>query len=241
MNAYRGHLTTVVGDGPEVVIKLAGHTVRVLTPDGRVHTWPSQDVRVTGISGDRFWIAFEGEIAVYAPEEPQAFMLEFLPGLKAARTVADTIAEITQHFDWSGPIGCGFPAVVQRGVVRSAANIHASWIGTNVVELFRETTSCPVYVVNDADAAGIAERHFGAGRNQAGVVLLVTVGTGLGTAVFTDGELLPNTEFGQIIIRGQIAERYASDFVRKEEDLSDRKSTRLNSSHTDISRMPSSA
>ena len=92
MTAYRGHLTTVVGDGPEVVLKLSGHTVRVLTPDGRVHTWPSQDVRVTGISGDRFWIAFQGEIAVFAPEEPQAFMLEFLPGLKAARTVADSIA-----------------------------------------------------------------------------------------------------------------------------------------------------
>lgn len=134
--------------------------------------------------------------------------------------VADTVAKITEHFDWSGPIGCGFPAVVQRGVVRSAANIHESWIGTDVVELFRKTTSCAVYVINDADAAGIAERHFGAGRNQAGVVLLVTVGTGLGTAVFTDGELLPNTEFGQIIIRGQIAERYTSDFVRKEAGLS---------------------
>lgn len=136
------------------------------------------------------------------------------------RAVAETVAKITEHFDWSGPIGCGFPAVVQGGVVRSAANIHASWIRTDVVELFRKITSCPVSVVNDADAAGIAERHFGAGRNQAGVVLLVTVGTGLGTAVFTNGELLPNTEFGQIIIRGQIAERYASDFVRKEEDLS---------------------
>ena len=92
MNAYRGHLTTVVGDGPEVVIKLSGEMVRVLTPDGKVHTWPSEDVRVTGISGDRFWIAFAGEIAVFAPEEPESFMLEFLPGLKAARTVAEAIA-----------------------------------------------------------------------------------------------------------------------------------------------------
>ena len=92
MSAYRGHLTTVVGDGPEVVIKLSGQWVRVLTPDGQVHTWPSADVRVTGISGDRFWLAFDGEIAVFAPEEPDAFMLEFLPGLKAARTVADALA-----------------------------------------------------------------------------------------------------------------------------------------------------
>ena len=92
MSAYRGHLTTVVGDGPQVVINLSGHLVRVLTPDGKVHTWPSGDVRVTGISDNRFWIAFSGEIAVFTPEEPDAFMLEFLPGLKAARTVADAIA-----------------------------------------------------------------------------------------------------------------------------------------------------
>ena len=99
MSAYRGHLTTVTGDGPEVVIKLSGQTVRVRTPDGHVHTWPSQDVRVTGISGDRFWLAFEDEIAVFAPEEAQSFMLEFLPGLKAARTVAKTIAasELPTH------------------------------------------------------------------------------------------------------------------------------------------------
>ena len=92
MSAYRGHLTTVVGDGPEVVIKLSGQLVQVLTPDGKVHSWPSEDVRVTGISGNRFWIAFSGEIAVFSPEEPESFMLEFLPGLKAARTVADAIA-----------------------------------------------------------------------------------------------------------------------------------------------------
>ena len=91
MSAYRGHLTTVVGDGPEVLIKLSGPTVQVLTPDGRVHTWPSEGVRVTGISGSRFWLAFDDEIAVFAPEHPEAFMLEFLPGLKAARTVASAI------------------------------------------------------------------------------------------------------------------------------------------------------
>ena len=91
MSAYRGHLTTVVGDGPDVVMKLNGQWVRVLTPDGRVHSWPSEDVHVTGISGNRFWIAFEGEIAVFTPDEPEAFMLEFLPGLTAARTVAAAI------------------------------------------------------------------------------------------------------------------------------------------------------
>ena len=103
MSAYRGHLTTVVGDGPEVVIKLSGNEVRVLTPDGRVHTWPSSDVRVTGISGDRFWIAFQGEIAVFAPEHPEEFMLEFLPGLKTARTVADAIAAANADRDDSDP------------------------------------------------------------------------------------------------------------------------------------------
>lgn len=114
MTAYRGHLTTVVGDGPEVVIKLSGQTVRVLTPDGRIHTWPSGDVRVTGISGDRFWLAFDGEIAVFAPEEPEQFMLEFLPGLESARTVATAIAAATEEPESEPePIEQSRPGVVQ--------------------------------------------------------------------------------------------------------------------------------
>lgn len=136
------------------------------------------------------------------------------------RPVADVVAKIAQHFEWTGPIGCGFPAVVQEGVTMTAANIHPRWIEKKAAELFAEKTGCLVRVLNDADAAGIAEMTFGAGKGQKGVVLLVTIGTGLGTALFVDGILVPNTEFGHIEIRGKDAERRASDAVRKEKDLS---------------------
>lgn len=134
--------------------------------------------------------------------------------------VAETVAKIAQYFDWHGPIGCGFPALVPGGIVRNASNIDESWIGTDAIRLFSKSTGCPTTVVNDADAAGLAEMKFGAGKGQKGVVVLITIGTGLGTAMFTNGELLPNTEFGHIILKGMIAEKYASDAVRKNEELS---------------------
>ncbi|HKJ27391.1 MAG TPA: ROK family protein [Anaerolineales bacterium] len=136
------------------------------------------------------------------------------------KPVAKTVAKIARHFEWDGPIGCGFPAAVQHGMAKTSSNIHRKWVGTNAADLFSETTGCPVKVVNDADAAGIAEMTFGAGRGREGVVLLVTIGTGLGTSVFTDGVLLPNTELGHIIIDGKDAETIASDAARKSEDLS---------------------
>lgn len=134
--------------------------------------------------------------------------------------VAAVVAQLVNHFDWSGMVGCGFPAAIQHGVVRTASNISDAFIGTNIDHLFTETTHCPCYNVNDADAAGMAEIQFGEGAGQAGVVLLVTVGTGLGTAIFTDGHLLPNTELGHVYLEnGYLAERYASDAIRKVEDL----------------------
>jgi polyphosphate glucokinase len=136
------------------------------------------------------------------------------------KAVAKVVSKIAQHFDWEGPIGAGFPAVIQHGVARTAANIHKGWINTDAKALFSEATGCPVTVVNDADAAGIAEMTFGAGKDQNGVVLLVTIGTGLGTSVFVDGRLLPNTEFGHIEIDCDDAELIASDAARKEHDLS---------------------
>jgi polyphosphate glucokinase len=136
------------------------------------------------------------------------------------RPIAKTVKEITEHFQWSGPIGCGFPAAVRQGIVLTAANIHKSWIGTNVESLFAETTGCPVKVINDADAAGLAEVTFGAGKDFDGVVLLVTIGTGLGTVLFTRGQLLPNAELGHIEIDGLDAEVKASDAARKRESLS---------------------
>lgn len=143
--------------------------------------------------------------------------------------VAEAVAEITRHFDWNGPIGITIPAVVRRGVVYTAANIHKKWIGTDAVALVSHATGCPTYAMNDADAAGLAEMTFGAGRGRNGVVMIITIGTGLGTALFTDGHLLPNTELGHIEVEGQDAELIASDATRKRENLSWKKwAKRLN-------------
>jgi polyphosphate glucokinase len=135
------------------------------------------------------------------------------------RDVAHVVAQIAMQFNWSGPIGCGFPGVVRDGVVYTAANIHKKWVNLNAEELFGATTGCPVKVVNDADAAGLAEMTYGEGRDQKGTVIIVTIGTGLGTALFTDGKLFPNAELGHIKIDGVDAEARASDAARKREQL----------------------
>ena len=134
--------------------------------------------------------------------------------------IAQVILEIVQHFDWQGPVGCGFPAALRDGEVVTAANIHHKWLGANAAALFSEVSGCPVKVINDADAAGLAEMTFGAGQNQRGVVMVVTIGTGLGTALFINGQLLPNTELGHIEMNGREAELQASDAARKREKLS---------------------
>jgi polyphosphate glucokinase len=134
--------------------------------------------------------------------------------------VAEAVAELVRAFDWHGPIGFGFPAPIKEGVALTAANIHKKWIGTNTAELFARYSECPVCVINDADAAGLAEMTFGVGRNRQGVVLIVTIGTGLGTALFTDGHLLPNTELGHLVMNDKEAELRASDAARKREKLS---------------------
>lgn len=135
--------------------------------------------------------------------------------------VAATVAEIVKYFGYQGPVGIGFPAVVIHGVCLSAANIDASWVGTDVNEVVGKAIGLPVYTVNDADAAGVAEMRLGAGRDfRRGVVIMLTIGTGIGSAVFSDGHLVPNTELGHIEIRGKDAERRASDAARKRKDLS---------------------
>jgi polyphosphate glucokinase len=135
--------------------------------------------------------------------------------------VAAVLAQLVLHFDWTGLVGCGFPAAIQHGVARTAANISSSFIGTHIDNLFSEATKCPCFCLNDADAAGMAEMHFGEGVGQSGVVLLITIGTGLGSVFFTDGKLLPNTELGHLYLQnGKEAELYASDAVRENEDLS---------------------
>ncbi len=134
--------------------------------------------------------------------------------------VAKVVKKLARHFAWQGAIGCCFPASIQHGVARTAANVDKTWIGTNIEQLFAAATGCPVRVLNDADAAGLAEMRFGAGKGVGGLVLIVTIGTGLGTALFTDGVLVPNTELGHIEMNGKDAELQASDAARKREDLS---------------------
>lgn len=135
--------------------------------------------------------------------------------------MGNAVGEVARHFDWKERIGCGFPAAIARGTkVRTAANIDESWIGTDAKALFEAKTGCKTTVLNDADAAGLAEMRFGAGREARGVVFMITVGTGIGTAVFVNNRLLPNTELGHIEIRGKDAEKRASEKTRIEKDLS---------------------
>ena len=134
--------------------------------------------------------------------------------------VAETVKKVVDHIGWKGPIGCGFPAVVRGGFVKTASNISKKWIDVSAAKLFSEITGCSVSVMNDADVAGIAEMKFGAGKGVNGSVVMITIGAGLGSALIRDGSLFPNTECGHFNMKGDIAERYAADSVRKKEDLS---------------------
>ncbi len=170
------------------------------------------DIGGTGIKG----APVETEQGVILAER---FRLLTPEGAKPAG-VAEVVKSVAENFNWRGTIGCGFPAVIRDGVAESAANISQKWIGTNAAELFSDATKCPVFVVNDADAAGLAEVTFGVGKGVRGVVLMITIGTGLGSALFIDGKLVPNTELGHIEVECEDAESIASDIVRKEQDLS---------------------
>jgi polyphosphate glucokinase len=142
------------------------------------------------------------------------------PEPASPEAISAVIAEIVKHFKWEGPIGAGFPGVVQNGIIRTAANVDDLWISTDIDKLLTSVTGCPVSVVNDADAAGLAEMKFGAGKGNKGTVLLITVGTGLGTVIFSGGKLVPNLEMGHIVLKGDDAEKYASDAARQNDHLS---------------------
>ncbi|GAA2802187.1 polyphosphate--glucose phosphotransferase [Nonomuraea dietziae] len=129
--------------------------------------------------------------------------------------VAEVVAQIVKHFEWKGPFGVTFPGVVVDDVVRTAANVHHSWVGVDAAQLFGGAT-----VLNDADAAGLAEMRYGEGRGRKGTVLMLTFGTGIGSALFVDGVLVPNTELGHLELHGKDAEHRASDRAREDHDLS---------------------
>lgn len=159
------------------------------------------DLATGELVGDRY------KIATPQPSTPEA--------------VATVVADIVRHFEWTGPVGITLPAVVTAGVARSAANIDESWIDTDAKALFAKSLGHEnITVLNDADAAGIAEDRYGAGKNRSGVVVLLTFGTGIGSAVLHDGVLLPNTEFGHMEVDGKEAEHRAASSVKENNDLS---------------------
>ena len=146
------------------------------------------------------------KIATPRPAEPDA--------------IADIVRELVRRFGWRGPAGIAFPGVITDGITRTAANLDPAWIGLAARELFGKATGLQVSMINDADAAGLAEMKFGAGAGRRGTVLMLTFGTGIGSALFIDGILVPNTEFGHIEIRGKDAETRASEHAKELQDLS---------------------
>ncbi|MCA9948157.1 MAG: ROK family protein [Anaerolineales bacterium] len=138
------------------------------------------------------------------------------------KAVIKTIKNIANHFDYMGPIGVGFPGIVVDGVILSAVNIHAGWVNYNGAKAISDATGCPVTIKNDADVAGLAEMAFGAGRGMQGIVMIFTLGTGIGSVMFNYGCNVPNLELGHLYMPGhkQDAEFYAADRARKAENLS---------------------
>ncbi len=144
---------------------------------------------------------------------------EATPQPATPEAVADVIKKQIRLLNWSGPIGCGLPSVIRKGKVATAANIDDAWIGLPANRFFSDALGHPTVVLNDADAAGVAEMKIGKGKNKNGVVLLMTIGTGIGSALFIDGKLVPNTEFGHLRFKGMAAEKYCSNSARKNEGL----------------------
>lgn len=158
------------------------------------------DLRAGALDGDRL------RVPTPRPSSPEA--------------VVEVVGSVVERFGWRGPLGVALPCVVKRGIAHTAANVDPAWRGTDAGALFASRTGSTVVVLNDADAAGLAEMRFGAGRGRGGVVVLLTFGTGIGSALFLDGELVPNTEFGHIEVDGHDGEDRAAASARDREDLS---------------------
>lgn len=142
------------------------------------------------------------------------------PSPATPEAIVESAAEVVSGSGWTGPVGCGFPAVIKDGVAHTAANIDERAIGFDFAGALEEALGCRVRLMNDADAAGLAEARWGAARDRSGLVLVLTVGTGIGTALISNGALVPNTELGHIELGGKDAETYASDAARKRDNLS---------------------
>ncbi|NND05258.1 MAG: ROK family protein [Saprospiraceae bacterium] len=147
-------------------------------------------------------------------------MRELTPKPADPKSVAKVVKKMFDRFDYQGPVGCGFPAIIHNGVAESAANIDKSWIEVNIQDLFSEACGVPFHAANDADVAGLAEVKFGHGNEVDGTIIVLTIGTGIGSGFFLDGKLVPNTELGHLFYKKSVYEHYVSNSARKSEELS---------------------
>ena len=143
------------------------------------------------------------------------------PASRAPQEMAEVVAQLVKHFDYKGPVGCGFPTVIKKGVCKSSGNLHKDWNNLNVETLFEKATGLDFTVINDADAAGYATMNYGTGKGMQGFVVMITIGTGLGSGAFLDGRLLPNFELGQIPYKNyKKIESWAAGSAKDREGLS---------------------
>ncbi len=143
------------------------------------------------------------------------------PSSRKPDEMAEVVSQIVEHFSYKGPVGCGFPTIVKDGICKSEGNLHKSWVGTNIDELFTRVSGQPFTVLNDADAAGYASMNYGVGKGRQGLVIMITIGTGLGSGVFHNGILLPNFELGQIPYKKfRKIEEWAAASAKEREGLS---------------------
>ncbi len=173
------------------------------------------DIGGSGIKGAIVRLA-TGELATDRVRVPT-------PTPSTPDAVATIVADLTSRLGWTGVVGATFPAVIKHGVAKSAANVDPHWIGTDVDAVFTKATGLDVTVLNDADAAGLAEVRFGAAKAVRGVVILLTFGTGIGSALLVDGTLVPNTELGHLELNGHDAESRAAASVKERHDMSYKK------------------
>ena len=146
------------------------------------------------------------------------------PKSRKPKEMAAVVAKIAAHFNYKGPIGCGFPTVIKKGICITPGNLHKKWMGIKVDELFSEAPGLPVTVINDADAAGYASMNYGVGKDREGLVVMITIGTGLGSGAFFNGTLIPNFELGQIPYKNyDKIESWAAASAKEKEGLSYKK------------------
>lgn len=169
------------------------------------------DIGGSGIKGARVDLA-TGELASerYKIPTPRSYDID---------EVVQTVLDVVAMGDWDGPFGCTFPGIVKHGVLHSAANLGSHWLGVDFAGILAQRCGQKVAVLNDADAAGLAEMDFGAGKGREGVVIVTTLGTGIGSAMFLDGKLVPNTELGHLEVDGVDAETRASAAAKEREGL----------------------